>query len=267
MRPSSLAAFLFKEILFYMSASLYLSKITEIIQEMGKESLPAIEKAAGFMADSIAAERAVYYFGSGHSVIPVLDVFPRYGSFIGLQPIHDTRLMWSNVLGPGGTPELLWLERQEGYIKNVFDSYIMGPKDTLIVISHGGLNAAGIEAAQYARERGAKVVAITSMENYRVNAPRHSSGKKLPDFADVVIDNGAPLEDCIIHLDGWEEAVAASSTVTVLVISMALVAETAALLAKRGIHIPTFISPNAQMDPEHNKKVYELYKEFRRRIY
>lgn len=234
---------------------------------MGKESMPAIQKAAGFMADSIQAERAVFYFGSGHSVLPALDVFPRYGSFVGLQPIHDTRLMWSNVIGPGGTPELLWLEKQEGYIKNVFDSYVMTPQDTLIVISHGGLNAAGIEAAMYAKERGVKVVVITSMENYRSNAPRHSSGKKLVDFADVAIDNGAPPQDSIIQVEGWEEPVAASSTVTVLVISMALVAETTAILAKRGVHIPTFVSPNVMPDPNHNKKVYDLYKEFRRKVY
>jgi uncharacterized phosphosugar-binding protein len=218
-----------------MSAPLYISKITHLIENLGKESMPEIQKAAGFMADSIAAGRAVYYFGSGHSVIPALDVFPRYGSFVGLQPIHDTRLMWSNVIGPGGTPELLWLEKQEGYIQNVFDSYVMTPQDSLIVISHGGLNAAGIEAAMYAKERGVKVIAITSMDNYRNNAPRHSSGKKLADMADVVIDNGAPPEDSIIKIDGWDEPVAASSTVTVLVISMALVAETAAQLAKRGI--------------------------------
>lgn len=250
-----------------MSAPLYFSKITKLIEELGKESMPAIQKAAGYMADSVAAGRAVFYFGSGHSVLPALDVFPRYGSFVGLQPIHDTRLMWSNVIGPGGTPELLWLEKQEGYIKNVFDSYVMGSQDTLIVISHGGLNAAGIEAAMYAKERGVKIVVITSLETYRTNAPRHSSGKKLADLADVVIDNGAPPEDSIIKVDGWDEPVAASSTVTVLVISMALVAETAAILAKRGIHIPTFVSPNIMPDPDHNKKVYSLYKEFRRKIY
>ncbi len=250
-----------------MSAPLYFSKITKLIEELGEESMPAIQKAAGFMADSIEAGRAVFYFGSGHSVIPALDVFPRYGSFVGLQPIHDTRLMWSNVIGPGGTPELLWLEKQEGYIPNVFDSYVMGPQDTIIIISHGGLNAAGIEAAMYARERGVKVVVITSMENYRANAPRHSTGKKLADLADVVIDNGAPPEDSIIKVDGWEEPVAASSTVTVLVISMSLIAETTALLAKRGVHIPTFVSPNVMPDPDHNKKVYSLYKEFRRKIY
>ena len=250
-----------------MSAPLYFSKITKVIEDLGKESMPAIQKAAGFMADSIAAGRAVFYFGSGHSVIPALDVFPRYGSFVGLQPIHDTRLMWSNVIGPGGTPELLWLEKQEGYIPNVFDSYVMTPEDSIIIISHGGLNAAGIEAAMYARERGVKVIVITSMRNYHANTPRHSSGKKLADLGDVVIDNGAPPEDSIIHVEGWEEPVAASSTVTVLVISMALIAETTALLAKRGIHIPTFVSPNVVPDPDHNKNVYSLYKEFRRKIY
>lgn len=250
-----------------MSAPLYFSEIGKLIKDLGEESMPAIQKAAGFMADSIAAGRAVFYFGSGHSVLPALDVFPRYGSFVGLQPIHDTRLMWSNVIGPGGTPELLWLEKQEGYIKNVFDSYVMTPQDTIILISHGGLNAAGIEAAMYAKERGVKVVVITSMENYKHNAPRHSSGKKLADFADVVIDNGAPPEDSIIKIDGWDEPVAASSTVTVLVISMALIAETASLLAKRGVHIPTFVSPNVMPDPDHNKKVYDLYKEFRRKVY
>ncbi|HEY3310964.1 MAG TPA: sugar isomerase domain-containing protein [Anaerolineales bacterium] len=250
-----------------MSAELYLSKITKQIEEMGQKNLPVIQQAAAAMANSIAAGRGVFYFGSGHSVLPALDVFPRYGSFVGLQPIHDTRLMWSNVIGPGGTPELLWIERQEGYVKNVLDSYAFDPRDTFIVISHGGLNAAGIEAAQYAKAQGMTVVAITSVENYQTNPAKHSSGKKLADVADIVIDNGAPPVDSIITLEGWEEPVAASSTVTVLTISMALVAETAALLAKRGIHIPTFVSPNVSKDPDHNKKVYDLYKEFRRRIY
>ena len=250
-----------------MSASLYLTKIQELIGEIGKNSLPDIEKAAGYMADSLAEGRAVYYYGSGHSVLPALDVFPRYGSFVGLQPIHDTRLMWSNVIGPGGTPELLWLERQEGYVKNVLESYVLDARDTMIVISHGGLNAAGIEAAMIAKENGLKVIAITSVQNYKINKARHSSGKKLADVADVVIDNGAAPEDSLIRLDGWDEPVAASSTVTVLCVSMALVAQTASLLAARGIHIPTFVSPNVLTDADHNKKVYDLYKEFRRKIY
>ncbi len=251
-----------------MSAELYFEKIEKQIHALGINSMPAIKQAAEAMANSIAAGRVVYYFGSGHSCIPALDVFPRYGSFVGLQPLHNTPLMWQNVVGPGGTPELLWIERQEGYVANVLKYYVIKPEDTFIVISHGGLNAASIECAMIAKEHGATVVALTSMENYKLNPAKHSSGKKLADVADIVIDNGAPPEDSIIHIDGWDEPVAASSTVTCLTISMSLVAQTAANLAARGIHIPTFVSPNVAKTPDHNDQVYKLYCEkVRRAIY
>ncbi len=250
-----------------MSAELYFEKIEKQLNQLGKNSMPDILKAAEAMANSIAADRVVYYFGSGHSVIPCLDVFPRYGSFCGLQPIHNTPLMWQNVIGPGGTPELLWIERQEGYLQNVLKYYVIKPEDTFIVISHGGLNAAAIECAMIAKEHGATVIALTSMQNYHMNPAKHSSGKKLADVADIVIDNGAPPEDSIIEIDGWESPVAASSTVTCLTISMALVAQTAANLAKRGIEIPTFVSPNVAKTPDHNEKVYQAYVDVRRKIY
>ncbi len=249
-----------------MSASEYFTRIQELIGNVGQESLPAIEQAAEAMANSIAAGRAVFYFGSGHSVIPALDVFPRYGSYVGLQPIHDTRLMWSNVIGPGGTPELLWIERQEGYMANVLRYYNLQPQDSIIVISHGGLNAAGIECAQICKQHGMTVIAITSAQNRAVAKPKHSSGQTLADVADIVIDNGAPPEDSLIHLEGWPEPVAASSTVTVLAISMALVAESARRLNERGVQVPTFVSPNVALSPDHNLKVYEHYREFRRKI-
>ena len=115
-----------------MSAPLYFEKIEAQLHALGEKSMPAILEAAEAMANSIAAGRVVYYFGSGHSCIPALDVFPRYGSFLGLQPIHNTPLMWSNVIGPGGTPELLWIERQEGYLENVLKYYTITPEDTFI---------------------------------------------------------------------------------------------------------------------------------------
>ncbi len=195
-----------------MSADLYLEKIQKITQDLSETSMADIKKAARAMANSIKAGRVVYYYGSGHSALPCLDVYPRYGTFVGIQPIHDPRLTWTNVLGPGGTPELLWLERQEGYVKNVFRSYDITPADTIVVFSHGGLNAAGIEAAMIAKEHGATVVVVTSMQNYRKNEAKHSSGNKLADVADVAIDNCAPPEDAIIPIEGWEEPVAAAST-------------------------------------------------------
>jgi len=249
-----------------MSAQEYTNKIKDIITALEDTSMAAIQEAAQAMADSIAAGRAVYYYGSGHSVLPVMDVFPRYGSFVGLQPIHDPRLTWFNVIGPGGTPELLWLEREEGYVQNVLRYYNIDSRDTLIVLSHGGLNAAGIEAAMIGKERGATVVVITCMQNYKKHAAKHSSGNKLADVADIVIDNGAPPEDALICLPNWVEPVAASATVLGVCISMMLVAETASILSERGINVPTFASPNVVSDPKHDMEVYEAYRRFRHKL-
>lgn len=249
-----------------MSAKDYMNKIKDMIAALDDTSMSAIQDAAQAMAKSVAAGRAVYYYGSGHSVLPVMDVFPRYGSFVGLQPIHDPRLTWFNVIGPGGTPELLWLERAEGYVQNVFRYYNIDSRDTLIVFSHGGLNAAGIEAAMIGKERGATVVAITSMQNYKKNAARHSSGKKLADVADIVIDNGAPPEDALIRIPSWIEPVGASATVMSVCISMMLVAETAKLLSEQGMYVPTFASPNVVPDPKHDREVYEVYRRFRHKL-
>lgn len=249
-----------------MSAEQYFNTITKMILDLDSNSMNDIQKAACAMAESIKNGRAVYYYGSGHSALPVLDVYPRYGSFVGIQPIHDPRLTWTNVMGPGGTPELLWLERQEGYVANVMRSYEIMPEDTMIVFSHGGLNAAAIEVAMIGKEKGATVVAVTSMQNYRINPPHHSSGKKLADVADIVIDNGAPPEDAVVSIPNWEEPVAASSTVMTVVISMALLAETAKVLSSEGLYSPTFASPNVVTDPDHDFKVYEKYKEFHKLI-
>lgn len=249
-----------------MSAKQYLEKITNMISDMDSSSIKDIKKAARAMANSIKEGRVVYYYGSGHSALPCLDVFPRYGSFIGIQPIHDPRLTWNNVMGPGGTPELLWLERQEGYVANVMRSYEVLPQDTMVVFSHGGLNAAAIEMAMIGKEHGATVVVVTSMQNYRINPPNHSSGKKLADVADIVIDNGAPPEDAVVSIPNWEEPVAASSTVMAVVISMSLIAETASILASEGVYCPTFASPNVVTDPNHDVEIYEKYKVFHKSI-
>ncbi len=249
-----------------MSEEVYINEIQKIISNLDKTSMDGIKKTARAMADSIKVGRAVYYYGSGHSALPVLDVFPRYGSFIGIQPIHDPRLTWNNVMGPGGTPELLWLERQEGYVANVLRSYEITPQDTMVIFSHGGLNAAAIEAAMIGKKNGAKVAAVTSMQNYKINPAHHSSGKKLADVADFVIDNGVPPEDAIVHLENWKEPVAAASTVMVVVISMTLLTETARILASEGEYRPTFASPNVVTDPDHDYKVYEKYKVFHKQI-
>jgi uncharacterized phosphosugar-binding protein len=245
-----------------MSAVKYLNAVQAIVDTIRKEEIKQIKAAGRVMAESIAAGGRVYMFGSGHSVIPVLDVFPRYGSFVGFFPLYDPRLMWSNVIGPGGARELLWLERQEGYAKVFLQSYPLEERDVMLVFSHGGLNAAPIEVALEAKARGLKVITVSSHANARVARRSHSSGRVLSDLADVAIDNRVPPEDALVDV-GQLEKVAAGSTVAAVTIAMALVAETASRLAKKGRVPPTFVSPNVHGVPKgHMDGVYRAFTEF-----
>lgn len=240
---------------------MYLEKIKQILDKIKFEQSKNITAAAEVMANSIANGGLVFVFGSGHSVIPALDIFPRYGSFPGFYPLLDPRLMWFNVLGPGGVRELLWLERQEGYIKVFLESYDFKKEDTMLIFSHGGLNAAPVEVALEAKRRGIPVIAVTSLENYRRAKATHSSGKKLPDIADIVIDNCVPPEDALIQVDGLQEKVAAGSTVAAVAIAMTLLAEVAGRLKEKGFTFSVFVSPNAGYPPSHNNNVFREYHE------
>ena len=242
-----------------MSATRYYEHITRILDRVHTTELEKIQRAGALFAERIAAGGRVYLFGSGHSVIPVMDVFPRYGSFVGFYPLYDPRLMWSNVIGPNGARELLWIERREGYVQQFLQSYPMGAADCLIVFSHGGLNAAPIEAALYARERGTTVVSVSSLENARIAPKSHSSGQALSDIADIAIDNGVAPEDAQVDV-GRREKIGAASTMAAVFVAMALVAETGARLAASGYALTTFVSPNVDgVTKDHNFRVFDEY--------
>src|SRR5207245_6135511 len=145
----------------------YFSSITEIISTIRATQKESIDKAAEAFARSIVSGGRVYLFGSGHSVIPVLDIFPRYGSFVGFYPIYDSRLMWFNVVGPGGARELLWLELQEGYAPVILRSYDLQARDSILIFSPGGLNAATIDMAIDSRQRVVPVVSVPSHPHLR----------------------------------------------------------------------------------------------------
>lgn len=242
-----------------MSAIAYHDAITKVLEDIRRTQLGRIQEAAEAIATSIASSGLAWLYGSGHSVIPVMDVFPRYGSFVGFVPLYDPRLMWSNVVGPGGARELLWIERQEGYAAVFLQSYALRRGDCFLVFSHGGLNAAPIEAALHAKERGLTVISVSSLANAAAAKATHSSGKKLSDVADVAIDNCVAPEDSQVDV-GRPEKVAAGSTMAVVYVAMALVAETAARLAAKGVPLVTFVSPNVPgVAPGHNGKVFEAH--------
>ncbi len=242
-----------------MSAEQYYLKTSGILARIHNTQQEPLRKAGRAIASAIANGKRVYLFGSGHSVIPVMDVFPRYGSFVGFFPLYDPRLMWTNVIGPGGARELLWLEQQEGYIEKFLQSYPFEQGDVMIVFSHGGLNAAPVEAALYAKGRGALVITVSSLANARVAQAKHSSGNKLSDVADIAIDNCVEPEDAQVDV-GQPEKIAAGSTIAAVFIAMSLVAESGAQLAKTGKLPPTFVSPNVRgIERDHNQRVFEQF--------
>lgn len=247
-----------------MSAHEYFTKAAALLDSIHATQMEPIQRAAKACAASIAADRAVHFFGSGHSVIPVMDMFPRYGSYVGLHPIMDPRLMWFNITGPGGARELLWLERTEGYIDQVLLSHHLDPRDSLVVYSHGGLNAAPVEMALAGKARGLTVIGVTSAANHKINKPTHSSGQSLFTASDIVIDNCCPPEDALVPVPGRPEKVGASSTLAVIAITMALLSEITAELVKLG-KTPEriFVSPNvAEVDRDNNLQVFRDYMEF-----
>lgn len=242
-----------------MSANKYYERISAVLGNIHTREGTKLEQAGELLADVIAAGNRVYIFGSGHSVIPVMDIFPRYGSFVGFYPLYDPRLMWHNVIGGGGARELLWLERREGYAQQFLQSYSLQKGDAIIVFSHGGLNAAPIEAALYAKEYGLKVITVSSHANRAIAKATHPSGKQLPDTADIAIDNCVAPEDSQVDV-GRLEKLAAGSTMAAVFIAMSLVAETGARLAARGFDAPTFVSPNvAGVTKDHNLRVFDAY--------
>ncbi len=245
-----------------MSAEDYLSRVSKLISTIQETQKNKVEQAGEAFARSIQSGGRVYLFGSGHSVIPVLDIFPRYGSFVGFYPIYDPRLMWFNVVGPGGARELLWLERHEGYVSVVLESYQLQPRDSILIFSHGGLNAAPVEMAIEAKKKGLTVVSVSSHQNLRQAKATHSSGKKLADASDIAIDNCVPPEDALVSVEGMREKFAAGSTVAAVSIAMALVAETGVRLVKSGVHPPTFVSPNVGLPADHNQQVFREHERF-----
>ncbi len=238
----------------------FLEALGGLVNTLKDTQETAFDRAASLAADAIARDGLVHFFGSGHSVIPVHEAFPRYGSFVGFYPLTDPRLMWFNVLGPGGVPELLWLERTEGYVDKFLDHEPLAAGDVLVVFSHSGRNSAPVETAMYAKNHGLSVVAVTATANLSRPA-EHSSGKFTADLADVVIDTGAPVEDAVVELDGWGAPLGGVSTILACAVTVELLTRTAAKLLERGITLPTFVSPTVPgASVEGNAAVFDAFR-------
>lgn len=199
-----------------MSASeQYFDKTLQLLKELREHELPAISKAAEICAGSIAEGGLVFLFGNGHSRMMCEEMTPRQGGFVGFYSIvHQAITTYSEILGSNNLRTSLTLEKFEGYAEDILRGFKFGPRDAMIVISTSGIRPVIVEIALGARRRGLPVIALTSVAHSSRARSGHSSGKKLMDIADVVLDNHAPSGDCALELKGLEWSIGPVSTLT-----------------------------------------------------
>lgn len=234
----------------------YLSRCRDLIAAVEQQQ-PAIQQAAQWFADTILAGRMVHLFGSGHSRILVEEMWPRYGSFPGFNPIVELSLTFHNpVVGANGQRQAMFLENVSGLAERILRNFDVSPKDSALVASSSGCNLVPIEMAEGFKKRGVKVVVIISKRHADATASRHPAGKKLQDFADLVLDTGAPAGDAMVHLAQLDTPVAPGSTVGGCLLINALKAETAARLVQAGSP-PKVLTAPGLIGPERSNALFE----------
>jgi len=212
----------------------YLNHCRAIIERVAAQET-LISQAAAWFAGTILAGRMVHVFGSGHSRIMVEEMWPRYGSFPGWNPIVELSLSFHNlVVGANGQRQAMFLENVSGLAPRILRNFALNTADTALIISSSGCNVVPIEMAEEFQKRGIKVVAIVSQRHLDASTTRHAGGMKLTDFADLVLDTGAPLGDAMVHLPGLDTPVAPGSTVGGCLLVNAVKAEVAARLVAAG---------------------------------
>jgi uncharacterized phosphosugar-binding protein len=213
---------------------IYLDKCSAIIQKV-KAQQQQIKQAAEWFAASILAGRMVHLFGTGHSRIMVEEMWPRYGSFPGFNPIVELSLTFhNNVTGANGQRQAMFLENVSGLAEKILRNFRLDEKDTALIISSGGSNIVPIEMAELFQQKKIKTVVLITKEHSAKSKSKRADGKKLSDFADIVLDSGAPVGDSMIYIDGLETPVSPGSTVGGIVIINSIKAEVAKLLTEAG---------------------------------
>jgi len=234
----------------------YFQQVLSRLQAVMVQQQAAIEQAAQWIADALAEDHLVWIFGASHAGILSEELVYRAGGLVPISPIFL----------PGLTCDVRpitltsWLERLDGYAATAVREVPIQAGDVLIVHSVSGRNAAPVEVALYGKERGARVVALTSLDYSQSVSPRSQTGKRLFEVADLVIDNGAPRGDAVVQLPDFPQPVAPVSTVLGAAILNAVVAEACAILLERGIQPPVFMSANLEGGDAHNARLMNRYR-------
>lgn len=234
----------------------YLQKSQAILETVARQE-PAIQAAARWFAETILAGRMVHVFGSGHSRIMVEEMWPRYGSFPGFNPIVELSLTFHNpVVGANGQRQAMFLENVPGLAGRILRNFDLKKEDTALVVSSSGCNVVPIEMAEGFQQRGIKVVALVSQAHLDASTSKRQDGRKLTDFADLVLDTGAPVGDSMVYVPGLDTPVAPGSTLGGVLLVNTVKAEVAKLLTAAG-QPPKVLTAGAIVGSERATELFE----------
>ena len=237
-----------------------MSKIEETQQEN-------IRTAAEIMADSIEADRWVHTFGCGHATLPIEEMYPRIGGFVGFHPIIELPLsFFTHIHGEMGIHQFLWLERAEGFGDQIMRSYEFDARDTMWLFSHSGINNVNIDIALRAKDLGMNVVVSGSQSEFKNTETRHSSGKNIFEIADVVIDSCAPAVDASVPLKNHKDRVGPISTMAFTTVVWMTITTVAEILADRGVKLYIHPSHNIPGDTTARDRLDAALAEYKRRV-
>ena len=244
----------------------YLARSRELLDAVSRQR-ETIVRVADRFAQSILAGRMVHVFGSGHSRIMVEEMWPRYGSFPGFNPLVELSLSFHNpVVGSNGQRQAMFLENVPGLAARILRNFDVQSTDSALVVSSSGCNVVPVEIAEEFQARGVFVVALVSRRHLEASTSQRSDGKKLTDFADVILDTGAPIGDSMVQIDGLDTPVAPGSTVGGCLVINSIKAEVADRLVKAG-QPPRVLTAAAIVGPARAKELFEAaYDEHGRRL-
>jgi uncharacterized phosphosugar-binding protein len=245
----------------------WMSEAFEVLQRISDSQAGAIEQASRWCADAIAGDGLVHLFGTGHSRIPVEEMFPRYGSYPGFNPMVELSMTFhTQVVGANGQRQAMFIERVPGLAEVILSNFSFGPNDVMIVFSAGGLSAVPVEMARGARRRGLRTIAVTSVAQSMSDEPNPLVGGRLLDEADLVIDLCTPEADALVSIDGLDTPVGPGSTLAAVAIVNAIKVRTAQLLVERGA-MPSVITRASVVGADRSRELFDdAYREHARRI-
>ncbi len=250
-----------------MLAKQWLDNARDVMSRIEETQIENIRKAAEVMADSIEAGRWVHTFGCGHATIPIEEMYPRIGGFVGFHPMVELPLtFFTRITGEMGVHQFLFLERAEGYGVEIMKGYNFDKRDTMWLFSHSGINNVNIDVALESKKRGMKVIVFGSAAAAKGRESRHSSGKTLFQVADIIVDTCAPLGDSSVPLKNHQDKVGPVSTMAFVTCVWMTVTTVAEILADRGVKLFIHPSHNVAGDTTARQRVEDALAEYKRRV-